>query len=738
MAGISSYNVGARGSTVARPTASRSLFATTLDSSERGKPSAFTTGARGRTFEVPPSSPPGVVNISDDEEEDDEDTEEDEMEYVQDRANDTMTMDIAQDRGRIMNKPQNNIRTVPPVDAPEDYPDVRAIARGVIAAQPAPKLTEPDALILRTEEILERELYSVAEGDDPMAANSSERATKAAQKLRTLWARYGKLDAGERQEEAIGPKKDQSPTAKGNFLASLILQLYQPSSDELPGPAPGSDFGRVSTNALILASADRPTHMPKIIFDWLDSYHDPGASILDEVRPYQNQGLAASNSFWDALYTCAFRGRFKMVLDLLSEANFAVTGPRPEAGPPNYGYGARQLEHINQAVDHAVRVIQSCPAVSDNNWDIPGSEWRVFRMRVEQAIKGLREMSEPENQFEDDLDEFGPGRKSQFGQGSMFGGRSQFGLSESTRRAESLIPFEIFEGLLNLYNIFLGKQEDLLQSAFSWLEATLCLAAWWDGEESSLSAPQMRSSFGASRRSVMRSQQTRTVDLTPALAYQQRLAQTFEIALIEGGGQEEGSMDSGVDESFDSTSPLHIGLASMVIGDVAAALDILRGFSLTMAAAITEVANEAGWLPDARPSSRAGAGALGLIPGFNDSDLMVLNYGQEDAAAQQQSRRDKVLVKYSDLLAVKGDLEDQVAGEKSTGFAVALKVLARVDDYDLVEVKVAKILNERDLASAEEVDGLLNLCLSLDFAPQAVQLADVSESLYRENMNHTD
>ena len=90
--------------------------------------------------------------------------------------------------------------------------------------------------------------------------------------------------------------------------------------------------------------------------------------------------------------------------------------------------------------------------------------------------------------------------------------QASFRLSVASRKAESRVPWTVYEELRKLYQLLMGNEEEILQISADWIEAVLGLTIWWNGENDD-DIPQ--GSFAASRRSLMRSTRVRTVDVTP-------------------------------------------------------------------------------------------------------------------------------------------------------------------------------------------------------------------------------
>jgi len=551
--------------------------------------------------------------------------------------------------------------------------DVISLAKGIAASQRPIKLWEPDVLILETERGIEP---MTKEGTGPGRDTVYD---DVASDLQKIWIKYGRLTQEEVGRDGLGPISYKNVLAKANFVLSLLLRLYHPSALDSQ-QARQSQFGR-SLRSLRPLDQQRNIHMPKVLFNWLDEYHDPAAQVLTGVLAHKG-GFSAAPDFWDCVYSCLFRGRFAQVIDLLQGANFAAEG----------NYSDRQIDNIEEAVEQTCRLLANCPAIKDDDWDMKDADWAIFRRKAQEGLDDLRDFAEGDIPGSDDI-AFGQTDRS-----------SQFGLSTASRRAETHVPYEVYEPLQEVYKLLLGDPDDLMKSAFDWVEAAIGLAAWWDGEDEQLP----RGSLAMSRRSVNRIQHSRPVDVTPALAYRQRLAFTLAQALE----------DEELKETFDASDALQVSLAAVFQSNVDAALMITKGWSITMTTATAELADAAGWLPD------SGAGSKDAMRGLDESDLMVLSYGN-DNVKKRINKKDELLGQYADLLASKVLIQAPSLGQTFEGWYIALTVLARVDNVDSIDSKANTILDRIPLDSSDRVDSVLNLCSSLSFDNYSVKIAEV-------------
>lgn len=619
----------------------------------QGYSSRPATGAFGRNRELP-SSPPQPTT------QDEESEEEDTMEEDRDMVDDSLaqispgfnpfnslsgTSKYESPRGLRSSHFGQSFGQSARNNQPEASLDIRGLAKGIAAANGRPALDDDHGLILETERIVEE-----------MSERRGHRAN-IPESLVALWKRYGPLSKEDIESENFGPTGDDADVSKATFVSSLMIQLYCPP--EVDGVE---------------------TPIPKVLLDWLDANHSPSAEIISSVLDLTD-GYAASDTYWDAIYMSLLRGRFNTVIQLLEGANFGGAG----MGEDGYGYSDQQLQNIEVALNQAIGLLQECPAVSSDDWNVAGSDWALFRHRVEQAKDDLREFSEGSSRK--DIEQL---QSSRFGRSSHQPG---FSLSQSSRRAESNIPFELYEAIQDMYSQILGRPSDLMKSSYDWLEATIAIATWWDGNEDGT----------GSRRQLV--SQSRPVDVHPTLAYRQRLSTAFAIVMEE----------EDLRTMFNSSETVQVGLGCVFVDDAEALVDLLETWSMPIATAFTELASASNWFDDA-------ATARETVENFDQSDLMVLSYGQ---VGSKTSKKDELLSRYADLLSHKQVIHARERQLDIEGWQLALRVLGRLDDAESANTKVATLLERLKFHSNEQVDQVLRLCNNLGFNHHAMGITEV-------------
>ncbi|OCL07654.1 hypothetical protein AOQ84DRAFT_354868 [Glonium stellatum] len=698
----------------------------TAPASTRSDPYSRASVPRGRTgYHAPASSPPQVLasdeeeQYSDEEEgseydEEDEDRMDEDEDYEdQDQTGQQSHFSAsAASRGyslrdpEIFDSPRGIKRSrqgasVQPTTASENPHSALAqskynllkLAKGLASPPEHVKLHEPDGLILETEQLMGKLNESVT-SDNPL--RKSEVLAEVAQQLVSLWRSSSRTQFNS-SIRAVGPPAGESPVTKANFLASLLLQLYYPSQ--------ASRYGRPSAFSTF---SNRPydakqiTPIPKILLDWMNTYHTSSSEIGAVLK--EQRGYSAHPEFWDAVKYSAFRGNFSMTLKLLKGANFEVAESAAVDGLGDYGYEGMHLANINTAVQSAITLIQSCPAVQSGDWDVKGNDWSLFRRQVSETISDLKDFAEGSNYDQASIVQ--PFQAENFGISTA---KNNLKLSMASRRAESKVAWSIYQNLVILYKQLQGEEEEILGNALDWVEAVIGLAVWWDGETEEIP----KGTLAMSRRSISRSQRARPVDLTPTSAYRQKLSSAFA-TVVDGEEQ---------DFSINPTSAFEIGLACIFEDNIEGIIQILQGWSIVIASAVVEVASAGNWLEETRKSKD-------IMKGFDKSDLMVLSYGQQERAGFD---KDELMIHYAHLLSRKEIVQSHELRIAREGWELAVQVLGRLDDEDNANSLIGNLLNGLGLTSVERVDKILALCNNLGFTGHASTIA----AKYADHLSET-
>ena len=492
---------------------------------------------------------------------------------------------------------------------------------------------------------------------------------------------------------AIGPQQKQG-FARANYLASLLLQLHHPSAIvQTPSP-PQAPYGRPSRFNSVAPRSPPVSPVPKALLDWLNTYHNPYPEDLQEVlqcRP----SPSAHERFWDLVYSTQLRGDLKTTIRLLQTANFANASTAIEDGYEEPGYEGHQLDAVENVVGKCIDLLQTCPALTGNDWNVTKTEWVLFRNRVQRALTDLEAFAEDESEDRDD------GNNRNIFQAS----RNSMSFSTASRRAESKVPWSIYEQLKAVYGQMQGLREEILLSAQDWLEATIYLTVWWDGQGDEVE------DLTASRRSLRHTQHTRQVDVAPLAAYRRRLLLAFASVTDEPEDAVLG---------VNTVDPVQVGVASICEDNVEGAIALIRGWSMPIAAALVDVSSTAEWLPQKRPRSK------GIMDGFDQEDLMVLSHGQTQ---QEQAGldRDDFLIDYADLLSSKAKFVSKGGDVVREGWELAVRVLSRLDSAETAQNKIGQLFDKMALDSKEQVDKALAVCNDLGLSQQVRSISEVSQ-----------
>ena len=571
-------------------------------------------------------------------------------------------------------------------------------------------LEEPDDLIIQTEELISQ-LY--LDGDDTDKEFKLETALMMVpEALRNLWQaccnRSTVASSDKERLVGIGPDTRAAPFHKANFLANFLLQLHHPSPVKGKQAFAASRLMRsenLSKSLQVSNAPSRPTAPPKVLFDWLEHYHNPYQEAGSVLKTYQ-PSPAAHLDFWDIIFFLTLRGRFTELISIFKRADFRHARTARDDGQDQDGYYGLQLGNIERVVNRAVQALESCPALLEDDWDIPGHDWLLFRKRVEHALEDLATFAEGRDR---DSDPAGSVFEAQ-----NFGLRSTTSaLSQTARRAESRVPWTIYQNLKVMYGILLGGTTEIISTSQDWVEASIGLTAWWNGDDDD---EICMGSLAMTRRSLRHSQSRipRSLDANPNAAYLRRLAQAFEKVTDDSEFQ------------INSGNAVEVGLASIFEGNVEGVLRLLRGWSLPIASAVVEIANLAGWF---EPSI-----ASRMVDGFSESDLMVLSYGQPN----NMLTRDSVLVEYAGTLFGKEVLGDPESENKREGWELSIQIIARLDDDAMATNKVADLLTRIELSTDSRVDRLLDICNNFSMPREAQSIAEVLPFSLRYDTNHTD
>ncbi|KAL8950060.1 MAG: hypothetical protein Q9222_003883 [Ikaeria aurantiellina] len=595
-----------------------------------------------------------------------------------------------------------SLRQIPPLKRQRKDSAIPGIIQNMSADLGTAKLLESDDLIIGSEASIGK-IYPIEAAPERREKAIEDALPVATKEMCELWQVCRDEGAQDINMEddviiGIGPNEDAAPLQKATFIAPLLLQLHHPPPAAGKQAFASSKSFRASQLAARVDSFQPPpraTPMPKVLHDWLADYHDPYATAGIDLRIHTPNPTAHAN-YWDIVFNMLLRGKVSDVLQTLRNSDFQhARTARDEDGSKGYRDGV--LKNITRVIGRLIKVLEECPTLRDDDWEISGTRWSNYRNRVEQALADLIAFAEgssgEQKRAISEIEAPGFGLRN-----------STSTLGESVRKAERQIPLIVYENLLTMYGLLLGKTPEIVSSAQDWVEATVGLTVWWDGEDDD--DENLAASFRQSRRSLRRSQHrgNRTVDMNPSAAYVRRLAAAFERVTDE---------DDPDLFQINSNKVVEVALASVFEGNVEGVIGILRSWSLPVASATVQIANLGGWLDLLAGPEK--------IAGFNQSDLMVLSYGRPD----ERLSSDDILVEYAEALFKKDTLKSKATAIRVEGWELSMQILARLDDEERGMKKLSKLLQQLQLTSDKRVDKLLELCQSFGLDQEASDIAEV-------------
>ncbi|KAF7594389.1 hypothetical protein BBP40_009370 [Aspergillus hancockii] len=590
--------------------------------------------------------------------------------------------------------------------SPKKVSAMPSIVRNFASRSRIATVEEPNFVIIDTEDEICR-MYDEARQAEYRDPDFQVTLSEVCSRLTAVWREYADhQDVPRASSTQIGPGDHAPSLVKASFLGSLLLQLHHPplSNDRLEAFSGPPGFATPRSLVLSGSRASAPTPIPKVLLDWLNEISPQYGELrtLKNVEP----SPTASPNFWEILNAGILRGHLSEAAELLRDADFNYSRSALEDGLPQAGYRGAQLQNIQRCINRCLQILDSCPALQHGDWDIRGTVWAMYRKRVLAAVSDLEEFAEGGEQKEPEL----PAVDNRF-QAINFGlkpsaAASQFSFAQSARMAESRVPWTIYQNLRSLYRIILGDTAAIMNRAQDWVEATVGLTVWWDGEDDEDSSAQ-GNGFGAStnihflRPPIPKPQSSGS---NAEDAYLRRLDLAFNSATNAGSD----------DASFriNSLSSLEVGLASVFEGNVDGVLGLLQTWSLCVASAVAEVASAGSWLEPATGKKP--------LPGLSDNDLMVLSYGQDDNSSGNRVKKDDLLGSYAFGLFEKGTIENGVR----KGWELALEVVSRLDDNEKMQKIVSELLDKLPLDTTERLDRVVLLCSELGLEKEGRRVSE--------------
>lgn len=583
--------------------------------------------------------------------------------------------------------------------------DILAIAED-FAAKCKPAVSfEPGSIIVRTD----HQVSAIHR-----AHSSDLKVSETVVRLNNLW-----LEAVD--EEADPPSQTRqristgidSALAKAQMLASLLLSVRHPPAVKTQHD-PSASLHR-SLNSFTKTIHPRkydgnsPSSVPRACLDWLEQHRDTIKEQFYELQHYEHNATAHPQ-FWETINATLIRGRFEEVIRVMKQADFRYAHSAIEDGAANIGYEGTRLLNVQKVVNAAVSLLQESPSLH-GDWDMQDQPWQDYRASVKESLDNLSRFAEgriiePAN-FRETFS------ASHFGMSTASAGSHS--ISQAARSAQSLVPWYVYTPLKEMYGILLGSSSEIVANAFDWVEATVFLTVWWDGEDTDVRLD--KSVSHKLKKSHRSSQKRHTAGSDGSIAsYADRMTTAFHQISEEDSDEDNFQVDS--------MNDLELGLAALFEGSHETAVRLLRSWSMTIASAVVEIGSEAGWLHLTKNNRGYG---------FDDDDLMVLEYNQSQTRKTDLTR-DSILLEYTERLFKRGVLAEDagVDGEGKhmgplEGWEVGLRVLGRVHDHQLVADKVPGLLSDLDLTvSRHRVNKVIRTCDSFGFEEQAREVSLVS------------
>jgi len=562
---------------------------------------------------------------------------------------------------------------------------------------------EPDDVVLRQEQIVSAMYSKLQDTTDDLEAICGDSAAQLAR----LWAQHSDTTT---KEGRMGPSSGDAFT-RANYLASLLLRLHHPHTSKSVHASRQQRSSAIATRIPTGFST-----VPAALLDWLETYHNPYPDDFNLIHVNQ-PSPSAHDRFWDVIFSSLSRGRFQRVIRLLRDAGWdrAVTAQDDYPNHGASGYGGHHLQNIETVIGQCIRLLVSSPALQYDDWDVKGPDWALFRQRVRQAVKDLESFAGEDSGVQADS-------RNVFYESAGFG--QSMNMSTLSRRAESKVPWTIYENLKQVYGQLLGNDNEVVDTSQDWLEASIYLTVWWNGEDGSAGpAGLLRSSM---RKSITASQKTREVDVATTTAYCKRLAKAVVMAT---------EPDEAVFQP-QTLDPVEVALGCLMEGSLESLLAMIRGWSISVASALVEVAAMGGWLPQARPRSR------GLLDqGFSSEDLMVLSHGpgSQPQPQQEASNRDDVLAEYAEFLARNDIFKSKDGKIVREGWELAVSTADRLDDTARGQRITADMLDKIELTDEARVDKVLTVCADLELNEYGRTIAEVTPPSFVSNQaQHAD
>ncbi|KAI3322515.1 hypothetical protein HD806DRAFT_500263 [Xylariaceae sp. AK1471] len=531
--------------------------------------------------------------------------------------------------------------------------------------------TEPDNVLLQTEDIVNR-LYDEGVGPEDDEEKLDSTLSQACVKLvNDVWTPHVETLPRARDEHSakVGPSSYAPAFEKAIYLANLIFRIHHT-------PRLQDDFG-----------GSRAPLLPEILFKWQEDEHNLDGHQVDIILQHR-PSPASHGLFWQAVFNTLVRGNMVGTVRLLRNAAWESVKKTPRG---ESAYIGQALANIRRVVEDLCQIIEGCPSVSNSSWDIRSSDWTLFRLKAKAAKEALINFAEGKDRPYFASSRFNDPEISNSSRGKP-------SLTGLARKAESQIPWDVYENLQSLYSILIGEPEAILAAAQDWCEATIGLFGWWDD--------------GHNKRGRGLSHSRPAHQAAGDEDFFDRLALSLQTATES-------------DFHFNSADAVEVGVACAFEGNVEGVIGFLRLWSLPIATAVAEIASLGRWLPPPEPQN------LISMSEFDIEDLEVLGMKQSTGPDDKDGIKDSTLIHYARSLRDRKHVAGQApCGRVSRdGWEMAVQVVGRMDSHERSEEMVQELLknvigtiDENSRVTVDKMWRLLNDLGMINFAEDTAEV----------------
>ncbi|KAI1502889.1 hypothetical protein F5X99DRAFT_417646 [Biscogniauxia marginata] len=546
------------------------------------------------------------------------------------------------------------------------------LAKDLYNHVPFADVSEPDGVLLQTEDVINR-LYDEGVGPEDNEEKLDNTLSQACAKLiNDVWQSHVESlpKALEEHDAKVGPSARAPAFEKALYLATLVLRMHHT-------PPLVDEFG-VSQNLAL----------PAVLFGWQEDEHNLDGDQIEVILRHR-PAPAAHALFWQAVFNALIRGDINGSIELLRNAGWEAV---KKSSRGELLYGGQALLNIKRVVEDLCKIMELCPSISSDSWDIHSSDWTLFRLKAKAAKESLISFSEGKDRAQLTSSRFND---------SNFAASSKPTLTGLARKAESQIPWDVYENLQSLYAILVGEPDAILAAAQDWCEATIGLFGWWDDGHN-----KRNHGFSQSRSLYIASQQPAADE-----DLYDRLALSLQTA-----------MDS--DFHFNSADPVEVGIACAFEGNIESVIGFLRLWSLPVASTVAEIASLGRWLPTPEPQN------LISMNEFDMEELEVLGMNQSTGPDEKDGIKDTTLIHYARSLKNRKHVSGITAHGRVSrdGWEMAVQVVGRMDSPERSEQLVQELLqsvldtvDEDSRVTVDKIWKLLNELGMINFAEDTAE-----------------